>query len=178
MNTVTALLSRRGGSALANARTAVESITAAVGERAELMRLLVHDDRPDAHPGDLIALSRDACLDLLRTRSVGRLVYVARAGVPDVVPVNYVVYGEDVLIRSGPGPKLQAAERRDVVAFEVDDIDEAARRGWSVVVHGTAQLLSMTDARHLPADTHPWASGPRSHVIRVQTQRVTGRRLG
>src|SRR4051794_9922956 len=178
MNPMTALLARRGGSALANARTAVESISAAVGERAELMRLLVRDDRPAAHPGDLIALSRDACLELLRTRSVGRIAYVARAGVPDVVPVNYVVYGEDVLIRSGPGPKLQAAERRDVVAFEVDDIDEGGQRGWSVVVHGTAEQLSMADARHLPADPHPWATGPRTHLIRVQTQSVTGRRLG
>src|SRR3954453_3009958 len=173
MNTVAALLTRRGGSALANARTAVESISAAVGERAELMRLLVHDDRPDAHPGDLIALSREACLDLLRTRSVGRLAYVARAGVPDVVPVNYVLYGEDVLIRSGPGPKLQAAERGDVVAFEVDEIDEAAQRGWSVVVHGRAQRLSAAEARHLPEDAQPWAVGPRAHLIRVQAHRVT-----
>src|SRR3954453_2082133 len=150
MNTVAALLTRRGGSALANARTAVESISAAGGERGELMRLLVHDDRPDAHPGDLIALSRDACLDLLGSRSVGRLAYVARAGVPDVVPVNYAMDGDPVLIRSGPGPKLQAAERRDVVAFEVDQIDADAHRGWSVVVHGTAHRLSATGAARLP----------------------------
>jgi len=172
------VLTRHGASALANARTAVESISAAVAERAELMRLLVHDDRPDEHPGDLIALSRVACLDLLRTRSVGRLAYVARAGVPDVVPVNYVVDGEDVLIRSGPGPKLQAAERGDLVAFEVDDIDEATQRGWSVVVHGKARRLSPADVQHLQVQAQPWAVGPRSHVIRVRPRRITGRRLG
>jgi len=92
--------------------------------------------------------------------------------------VNYVVHGEDVLIRSGPGPKLQAAERGDLVAFEVDDIDEAAHRGWSVVVHGKARRLSPADVQHLPVDAQPWAVGPRSHVIQVQAHRVTGRRLG
>ena len=175
---LSSLVTRRGGSALANARSAMESLGAAVTERAELMRLLVRDDRPEAHPGDLIALSRDACLQLLRSRSVGRLAYVARASVPDVVPVNYVMDGEDVLIRSGPGPKLQAAERRDVVAFEVDHIDEVAHRGWSVVVHGTARRLSAAEAAHLPVDARPWTVGPRSHVIRVRPQRITGRRLG
>jgi nitroimidazol reductase NimA-like FMN-containing flavoprotein (pyridoxamine 5'-phosphate oxidase superfamily) len=175
---LSSLVTRRGGSALANARTAMESLGAVVAERAELMRLLLHDDRPDAHPGDLIALSRDACLELLRTRTVGRLAYVARASVPDVVPVNYVMVGEDVLIRSGPGPKLQAAERRDVVAFEVDEIDEVAHRGWSVVVHGTARRLSAAETGRLPVDARPWAVGPRSHVIRVRPQRITGRRLG
>ena len=172
------LMTRRGGSALANARSAMESIGAAVADRTELRRLLVRDDRPEAHPGDLIALSRDACLELLRSRSVGRLAYVARTGVPDVVPVNYVLAGDDVLIRSGPGPKLQAAERRDVVAFEVDHIDEDAHSGWSVVVHGTATRLSAAEAARLPVDARPWAVGPRSHVIRVRPQRITGRRLG
>ena len=185
MSTMTAVprgigsvLTRHGASALGNARSAMESISAAVADRAELMRLLVRDDRPETHPGDLIALSRDACLELLRSRTVGRLAYVARAGLPDVVPVNYVVDGDDVLIRSGPGPKLQAAERHDLVAFEVDDIDELAHRGWSVVLHGTAQRLSPAEVNRLQVEAQPWAVGPRSHVIRVRPRRITGRRLG
>jgi nitroimidazol reductase NimA-like FMN-containing flavoprotein (pyridoxamine 5'-phosphate oxidase superfamily) len=122
-------------------------------------------------------LSRSECLALLASRKVGRFTYVARAGVPDVVPVNYALDGHDVVIRSGPGPKLQAAERRDVVAFEVDEIDEDGRRGWSVVVHGTAVSLTPGEQHHLPADALPWASGPRTHVIRIKTSRITGRRL-
>lgn len=172
------VLTRHGISALANARTAVESVTAAVAERAELMRLLVHDDRPERMNGALSVLSRDACLELLRTRSVGRLAYVARAGVPDVVPVNYVLDGADVLIRSGPGPKLQAAERHDTVALEVDAIDEAEHCGWSVVVHGTAERVPDSEQPHLRVQPRPWAVGPRSHVIRVRPRQVTGRRLG
>jgi nitroimidazol reductase NimA-like FMN-containing flavoprotein (pyridoxamine 5'-phosphate oxidase superfamily) len=142
------------------------------------MRLLVHDDRPEPRPGDLIELSHATCLDLMRTCSVGRLAYVARAGVPDVVPVNYVLDGEDILIRSGPGPKLQAAERHDLVAFEVDSIDEEQHRGWSVVVHGVAHRLTGAEAKHLPVDVQPWAVGPRPHVIRVRIRRISGRRVG
>lgn len=41
--------------------------------------------------------------------------------------------GGDVLVRSGSGPKLQAAERQELVALEVDDLDEADRSGWSLV---------------------------------------------
>lgn len=172
------LLTRQGLSALSNARSAMTAIGTAVSERAELMRLLVHDDRPERANGALSVLSREACLDLLRTRSVGRLAYVARAGVPDVVPVNYVLDGSDVLIRSGPGPKLQAAERHDTVALEVDAVDEEEHRGWSVVVHGTAERVPDSEQQHLRVQPRPWAIGPRSHVIRVRPRQVTGRRLG
>lgn len=171
------LMVRRGASAVANARTAVDAIGAAVADRAELMRLLVRDDRPETGAGELSVLDREACLDLLRSHCVGRFAYVARAGVPDVVPVNYALDGADVLIRSGPGPKLQAAERGDRVAFEVDDVDLAGQCGWSVVVHGTATQLSPTDQAHLVVDAQPWAKGPRSHVIRIRPRRITGRRL-
>jgi hypothetical protein len=171
------VLARQGLSAVANARTAVDTISTAVADRTELMRLLVRDDRPDLAHGTLSVLSRSECLSLLASRRVGRFTYVARAGVPDVVPVNYALVGHDVIIRSGPGPKLQAAERQDVVAFEVDDIDEDGHRGWSVVVHGKATALSRTEQGQLPADALPWASGPRTHVIRIHTARITGRRL-
>lgn len=125
--------------------------------------------------GALRMMSRTECYDLLRTRTVGRLAYVAREGVPDIVPVNYVLDGDDMLIRSGPGPKLQAAERRDRVAVEVDVIDEATHTGRSVVVMGRAERLRPGDTE---GDPTPWASGPRRHVIRVRPDRVTGRRLG
>ena len=171
------VLARRGLSAISNARTAVDAIGTAVADRAELMRLLVRDDRPDLAHGTLAVLGREECQELLATQRVGRFSYVARAGVPDVVPVNYALDGHDIVIRSGPGPKLQAAERGDLVAFEVDQIDEDGQRGWSVVVHGRAAVLSQAEQQRLSADAVPWATGPRSHVIRIHATRVTGRRL-
>ena len=128
----------------------------------------------DARPGDLTALSAEECRALLATRSVGRLAYVARAGVPDIAPVTYVLDGGDVVLRSGPGPKLQAAERGDTVAFEVDDLDEEAHTGWSVVVVGRARRVPASAGLAAP---EPWSSGPRRHLVRITPVRVTGRRL-
>ena len=118
-------------------------------------------------------------LALLASRRTGRLGYVARAGVPDVVPVNLALDGDRLLVRSGPGPKLQAAERREVVAVEVDDIDEQTRTGWSVVVAGRSRRLHTSEAAALDDDLLPevWARGPRSSVIAIELTRVEGRRL-
>ena len=162
---------RRG--AVANARAARDAVRAQVEDR----RQLAPADEPS--PGALSRLSREECLEHLRSRSVGRLAYVGRAGVPDVVPVNYALLGEDLLLRSGAGPKLQAAERRDVVAFEVDDIDEDTRTGWSVVAAGRATRLTPDEHRALPAGALPeaWATGPRWAVVRIRPTRIEGRRL-
>jgi hypothetical protein len=162
--------------ALTNAREATVSIALAVADRLVITDGLNGDDE---EPGALHAMSRSECYDLLRDESVARFAYVARAGVPDIVPVNYLVDGDDVLIRSGPGPKLQAAERRDMVALEIDAIDKDDRTARSVVVVGRAERLRAAEAASYEerlAET-PWAAGPRRHVIRVRPTRVTGRRI-
>lgn len=161
------------GAALENAA----SSTAAIAQQVRLREALA--PAADDGPGALSRLDRATCLELLGSRRTGRLAYVARAGVPDVVPVNLVVDAGRLLVRSGPGPKLQAAERREVVAVEVDDIDEDTRTGWSVVVAGRARRLHTSEAAALPAGLLPevWARGPRSSVIAVELTRVEGRRL-
>lgn len=157
------------GSALRNARDSLDVITTAVADRRQLQQESVD-------PGDLQRLSVGACLELLGGRSTGRLAYVARSGVPDIVPVNYVLRDGAVLVRSGPGPKLQAAERRERVAFEVDEIDEDTHTGWSVVVTGRAERLSFVTADALDLPT-PWVNGPRRHTLRIQLHHVEGRQL-
>ena len=167
-------LGRRAlGAAIDNARAS----SAAITEQVRLRQELASSDDDD--PGALVRLDRSTCLELLASRRTGRLAYVARAGVPDVVPVNLALDGERLLVRSGPGPKLQAAERREVVAVEVDDLDEDSRTGWSVVVAGRARRLHTTEAAALPDDLLPevWARGPRSSVIAIELTRVEGRRL-
>ena len=167
-------LGRRAvGAALDNARAS----TAALAEQVRLREALAPAD--DDEPGVLRRLDRATCLELLATRRTGRLAYVARAGVPDIVPVNLAVDGGRLLVRSGPGPKLQAAERREVVAVEVDDIDEDTRTGWSVVVAGRARRLHTSEAAQIPPGVLPeaWARGPRSSVITIDLTRVEGRRL-
>ena len=156
------------GSALSNARAALRELRADVADRAHLTQQSAF-----AEPGDLAILTTEECLDLLGGKAVGRLAYVARAGTPDMVPVNYALEDGDILIRSGPGPKLQAAQRGERVAFEVDQLDDRAHSGWSVVVVGVASQLPSERV----TGPDPWASGPRRHTIRVRPERITGRRL-
>jgi hypothetical protein len=148
--------------ALANAGQSLETIRRSVGDRSAVFSAIDQ-------------LSEAECLDLLASRTVGRLAYVARAGTPDIVPVNYRYVDGRVVIRSAPGPKLQAAERRERVALEVDELDEETRSGWSVVVHGRATVLR--PEHEPPEGAVPWAPGPRRHVLQVVPERVTGRRL-
>ena len=151
--------------ALDNALAATEAIRTDVRERVAL-----------SEAPRLQVLEPAECRRLLAQQEVGRLAYVARAGTPDIVPVNYSVVGGDLLIRSGVGPKLQAVQRRDLVALEVDDLDSSTRSGWSVVVVGRVRELP---ARALDAAVgpHPWADGPRERLVLLQVQRLTGRRL-
>lgn len=148
--------------ALSNAAHSLETIRRSVGDRVELSATTE-------------VLDEQECRDLLASRTVGRLAYVARAGCPEIVPVNYRYVDGRLVIRSAPGPKLQAAERRETVAFEVDELDEVTRSGWSVVVHGRASVLRPEQEPREGAV--PWAPGPRRHVLEVVPTRISGRRL-
>jgi len=123
-------------------------------------------------------LDRFACLALLATRPVGRLVFTHRA-LPDVLPVNYLVDGENLLIRLGSGSRAAAATRGTVVAFEVDDIDVDSQSGWSVTVVGHAhEITDPTELRHARSlDLVSWAGDGRDHFVSVTAERLTGRRL-
>lgn len=123
-------------------------------------------------------LSRDECYILLRSVPVGRIVFTEGA-LPAIQPVNFVVDGEDVVIRTGAGSKLAAAARDSIVAFEADELDASARTGWDVVLIGRAHAVSDTGAleRLRELKLTPWALGDRPHYIRITPELVRGRRI-
>jgi hypothetical protein len=149
-----------------------------ITQQVEDRRRLAPLDAP-AGPGTLSRLPREECLALLASLRVGRLAYVARPGVPDVVPVNYRLHEGDVLVRTGIGPKLQAAERGEVMTLEVDALDAEGHTGWSVVAAGASRRLTPAQVHALPEGALPrtWVLGPRSAVLRIRLSRVEGRRL-
>jgi nitroimidazol reductase NimA-like FMN-containing flavoprotein (pyridoxamine 5'-phosphate oxidase superfamily) len=118
------------------------------------------------------------CFRLLTTQPVGRLVY-HDGGLPAVRLVNFVVDQGAVLFRTGGGQTFLAAERGEVVAFEVDDFDIDRQLGWTVTAMGHLELVTaaaeLERIRGLPL--RPWAPGERPNLVRLDVESITGRRL-
>jgi uncharacterized protein len=126
----------------------------------------------------LRVLSREECLRLLALVPIGRIVFTDRA-LPAVQPVNFVLDGEDIVIRTAIGSKLSAATRNAVVAFEADEFDTSGRTGWSVTAVGQSRTVidpeEIERLAALPLET--WAPGSRDHFIVIRAEQVSGRRI-
>ena len=102
----------------------------------------------------------------------------SRPGLPTILPVNYVVDGDRLLVRTGPGSKLDEAIRNAVVAFEADVIDEEQRLGWSVVVTGMASEVHPHDGRDADLSLlDRWAPQGNGRVLAISLDVMSGRRL-
>jgi nitroimidazol reductase NimA-like FMN-containing flavoprotein (pyridoxamine 5'-phosphate oxidase superfamily) len=130
---------------------------------------------PSAAPAHL---SPEECWALLRGADLGRLATTVTGRV-DIVPVNYAVDGETLLVRTAPGGKLTRLTLADQVAFEVDEVDREAGEAWSVVVHGTAVELRGEDERlaALRLPLRPLEGSPKVRWVRIRPSRLTGRRF-
>jgi nitroimidazol reductase NimA-like FMN-containing flavoprotein (pyridoxamine 5'-phosphate oxidase superfamily) len=123
-------------------------------------------------------LDPQECQTLLATHGVGRLAVSTDDG-PLVLPINYSVVDGAIVFRTEPdSTPARASGHR--VAFEVDRIDDAFSRGWSVLVRGDAQTVSDPEAaRRLTerAYSEPWAGGHRDLWMRIDPHGITGRRI-
>src|SRR5687768_15838435 len=102
----------------------------------------------------LEVLDRAECRRLLEAGGVGR---VALSGDPPVVrPVNFVLDGDRIVIRTGPGALWRAASPRTLTTFEVDGVRNADHRGWSVIASGRLSAVDPDD-RVLRMPLRAWA---------------------
>jgi nitroimidazol reductase NimA-like FMN-containing flavoprotein (pyridoxamine 5'-phosphate oxidase superfamily) len=126
----------------------------------------------------LEVLSRNECMALLGSRTVGRIAITAGA-LPVILPVNFVLIDEHIVIRTGRGTKLDAATRNTVVAFEVDDFEFEDETGWSVVLTGVARELTAPDEIATVSASPParWAPGSAGRYIAISTDMISGRRF-
>src|SRR5213078_3225239 len=108
----------------------------------------------------------------------GRLGFVVDEW-PVVLPVNYVLDGDDIVVRTDGGTKFSALRRGARVAFEVDAIDTLFQSGWSVLAYGQAdEVVDADEVERLQGlGLRPWAGGARPFWIRIRPVSVTGRRL-
>jgi nitroimidazol reductase NimA-like FMN-containing flavoprotein (pyridoxamine 5'-phosphate oxidase superfamily) len=124
------------------------------------------------------ALTEEECFKHLEHRSIGR-VAISVAGIPAVFPVNYQVVDGVIYFTSGEGIKLQAANRMDVVTFQIDEFDTCYHHGWSVLAVGTARVVDdpqlVDDVRR--SGLRPWAPGHRDSVIQIKPEFVSGRHI-
>ncbi|MCO1656365.1 pyridoxamine 5'-phosphate oxidase family protein [Pseudonocardia sp. S2-4] len=76
---------------------------------------------------------------------------------------------------------MAAADHANVT-FEVDEIDQRSRSGWSVLVRGLAEEITGAHRAELVERTTatgvtPWAPGEHGHWIRLIPQDIGGRRI-
>jgi nitroimidazol reductase NimA-like FMN-containing flavoprotein (pyridoxamine 5'-phosphate oxidase superfamily) len=126
-------------------------------------------------------LDKDECLRLISTGGVGRVAFSNPAG-PVILPVNYTVEQGAVLFRTALGGPMDSDLRTGVegadfmVAFEVDEIDEGNREGWSVLIRGGAHHV--TDQERAGATSvESWPGGERRLYIRIAPVEISGRRI-
>ncbi len=127
----------------------------------------------------LASLSADECRTLIAPGGVGRVLFVEEDRGPVAIPVNYRMDGDDVVFRTGGGTRMAYSLRQASVSFDVDHLDDALGEGWSVLLTGTASLI--TDPGELERVSslgiEPWAGGDRHTYVRLRVHQVTGRAI-
>jgi len=135
-------------------------------------------------PRQAIELTEGECWRLLASVSIGRVVFTQRA-MPAIRPVNHVIDGRTIVIRTHLGAAIAARAsdaggepRGSVVCYEADDLDPARRAGWSVIVTGMARLVTdPAAASRYAAAVEPWIAGDLNQVVSIEPQFVSGIRL-
>lgn len=128
----------------------------------------------------LTELTREQALRLLGSVPLGRIAFTQHA-LPAIRLVNHLLDRGDIIIRSHSGTAIvsaAAAAQGAVVAYEADAVDPNDHHGWSVIVTGTAHLVTDPgQVAHYQQALTPWVTGDMDQVIRVRPGIVTGYRL-
>jgi nitroimidazol reductase NimA-like FMN-containing flavoprotein (pyridoxamine 5'-phosphate oxidase superfamily) len=137
----------------------------------------MHRNHTDAGPR-LTTLSVAECVELLERVRFGRVGFV-EDGRAIVLPVNYVFDAPFVVFRSTAGSKLDAAVAERELSFEIDATDPTYHGGWSVLVHGPAEVVEDPEEieRMESLPLRSWWSGAQDRWLRIRVEGISGRRL-
>ncbi|MGD0082135.1 MAG: pyridoxamine 5'-phosphate oxidase family protein [Acidimicrobiales bacterium] len=136
---------------------------------------------PDQRGSIVLSLAECHRLLVAMAGGVGRLGLVID-GMPIVLPFSYALLDDEVLLRLGPGTTLDAVLREPPVAFEIDQVDHrppSAPEAWSVLVHGTAQVVRdpLVLEQAAASGLTPLVNQPGAVYVLVRTGVVSGRRF-
>lgn len=111
---------------------------------------------------------------LLAGVSLGRLVTYF-GGQLEIFPVNFVVADRTVLFRTAEGTKLFTTVMNEKVLFEADD--HTADEGWSVILRGTARMLTGAEEIHEAegAGLMAWVPTEKLRFVRVTPTEISAR---
>jgi len=92
-----------------------------------------------------------------------------------ILPVNFVLDEETIVFSTGEGDKLNAVREHRVLTFEVDAVEPAFHAGWSVLVIGTAEMITSPAQIHRIKQLHlaPWAPLRDRVFIRLSSDEIT-----
>ena len=123
----------------------------------------------------LEVLNADECRALLATRKLGRIGASLNA-LPIVVPVDYALDGDSVVMCVNMNTALGKALVDCVVCLEVDNLDEPAEIDWGVYVNGQPHAVADPDevARLETLGVSRWSE--ESEWLRLSTAMIMGRR--
>ncbi|MFC4783413.1 pyridoxamine 5'-phosphate oxidase family protein [Nocardioides sp. MAHUQ-72] len=129
---------------------------------------------------EIIDMEREECERLLRAGVAGRIAISTPNG-PHIVPVNYSVVDDAIVVRTSPYSLLGSYGRGTTLAFEVDQFDHENQRGWSVVARGRGEFVTdIEELDHIREvwSPRPWAGGSRTLYLRLRWTELSGRRVG
>ena len=124
--------------------------------------------------GPVSVLDDGEAWKLLSSVALGRLV-TSFGGQLEIFPVNFVTQNGTVLFRTAEGTKLFTTVMNEKVLFEADD--HTADEGWSVILRGTARMLSSAQEIHEADQTGlmPWVPTEKLRFVRVTPTEISAR---
>lgn len=127
--------------------------------------------------GGFETLSREACLSLLSSEPIGWLAH-NQGESAHVVPMNFRVEEDEILIEATYGRSLQAAANGEVMTLASGAMDHSTQSGWSVVAAGKARLRGDDLANPGVRSPRVWVHLEQVVSIVISIERISGRRLG
>jgi nitroimidazol reductase NimA-like FMN-containing flavoprotein (pyridoxamine 5'-phosphate oxidase superfamily) len=145
-----------------------------------LVSTAAEDGAQTLRPRQALTLTEGECWHLLGSVSVGRVVFTHHA-MPAIRPVNHLLDGKTIVIRSHLGTSITArasADHGTVVCYEVDELDPVRHTGWSVMATGTARIAGDPDVITRYAQRlESWIAGELDQIITIEPAFISGIRL-
>ena len=118
------------------------------------------------------------CEELLRSRHWGRLAVLVQDP-PEIFPLNHTMDGHRIVFRVDRGAKLASLRQHQLASFQIDEVDEEQRRGWSVMAVGPiTEVVDPEEIERLEAlGLDSWVTSESVHWMRLSPHRLSGRRL-